>query len=79
MSQPHLKDRLTQEQLVHEGLTLNQQFIQTYFNAYELVQAFQNCDYVAFITALEMLIIIALVSYILLSTFRYLIFLTLRN
>ncbi len=52
MSQPHLKDRLTQEQLVHEGLDLNQQFTQTYLIAHDLVKAFQNRDYSAFITIL---------------------------
>ncbi|WP_318767169.1 ISL3 family transposase [Lactiplantibacillus carotarum] len=48
----HLKDRLTQEQLVHEGLDLSEQFTQTYFIAHGLVQAFQNRDYTAFITVL---------------------------
>ena len=49
----HLKDRLTQEQLVYEGLNLNEQFTQTYFTAHELVKAFQKRDYHAFITALS--------------------------
>lgn len=48
----HLKDRLTQEQLVHEGLDLNQQFTQTYLIAHDLVKAFQSRDYSAFITIL---------------------------
>lgn len=48
----HLKDRLTQEQLVVEGLGLSEQFTHTYFSAHSLVKAFQTRDYSAFITAL---------------------------
>lgn len=36
----HLKNRLNQEQLVHEGLNLNKQFVRTYFTAHELIKTF---------------------------------------
>lgn len=48
----HLKDRLTQEQIVLEGLGLSEQFTQTYFSANRLVKAFQDRDYNAFLDAL---------------------------
>lgn len=52
MSQPHLKDRMTQEQLVVTGLNLEQQFRQTYQAAHALVKAFQKRDYQSFKAAL---------------------------
>lgn len=48
----HLKDRLTQEQVVQEGLGLSEQFTQTYYSAHRLVRAFQKRDYQAFIDTL---------------------------
>lgn len=49
----HLRDRLTQEQLVWAGLSLNKKFENTYFSAHALVEAFRNRDYEAFIAALS--------------------------
>ncbi len=48
----HLKDRMTQEQLVVAGLNLDQQFRQTYQAAHALVTAFQKRDYRSFKAAL---------------------------
>lgn len=48
----HLKDRLTQEQLVLEGIGLDEQFTQTYFSVQRLIWAFHNRDYTAFLDAL---------------------------
>ena len=42
MSQPHLKNRMTQEQLVVAGLNLDQQFRQTYQAAHALVRLFKS-------------------------------------
>ncbi|PRO84058.1 ISL3 family transposase, partial [Lactiplantibacillus pentosus] len=48
----HLKDRMTQEQLVVAGLNLDQQFRQTYQAAHALVKSFQKRDYRSFEAAL---------------------------
>ncbi|AVK62550.1 ISL3 family transposase [Lactobacillus sp. CBA3605] len=48
----HLKDHLTQEQLILEGLDLNEEFANTYYSAHELVEAIRSRNYVAFIEAL---------------------------
>ncbi|PRO86845.1 ISL3 family transposase, partial [Lactiplantibacillus pentosus] len=48
----HLKDRMTQEQLVVAGLNLDQQFRQTYQAAHALVKSFQKRDYRSFESAL---------------------------
>ena len=48
----HLKNRMTQEQLVVAGLNLDQQFWQTYPAAHALVKAFQKHDYRSFKAAL---------------------------
>ena len=53
MSQPHLKDRITQEQLVVAGLNLDQQFRQTDQATHALVKAFQKRDYRSFKAALD--------------------------
>lgn len=50
---PHLRDRMTQEQLVWRGLDLNDEFRNTYLSAHQLVTAFQKRDYRAFIAALS--------------------------
>lgn len=49
----HLKDRLTQEQVVLEGLGLSEQVTQTYFAANHLVRPFHNRDYHDFLQALS--------------------------
>lgn len=48
----HLKDHLTQEQLVLEGMDLSEEFANTYYSAYALVESIRNRDYNAFINAL---------------------------
>jgi len=48
----HLKDHLTQEQVVLEGVELNQQFKNTYYSAHALTEAIQKRDYSAFTEAL---------------------------
>lgn len=50
---PHLRDRMTQEQLIWRGLDLSNEFKNTYFSAHQLVTALQNRDYIAFIAALN--------------------------
>jgi len=49
----HLKDHLTQEQLVLEGLDLSEAFANTYYSAHVLVESIRNRDYNAFINALS--------------------------
>lgn len=49
---PHLKDRLTQEQVVWEGLDLSEAFKNTYFSTHRLVESIRKRDYKAFIEAL---------------------------
>ncbi|WP_341779380.1 ISL3 family transposase [Levilactobacillus sp. HBUAS70063] len=49
---PHLKDRLTQEQVVWEGLDLSEEFQNTYFSAHGLVESIRNRNYKAFIETL---------------------------
>jgi transposase len=58
----HLKDRLTQEQLVLEGIGLDEQFTQTYFSVQRLIWAFHNRDYIAFLDALDALACVENVS-----------------
>ncbi|WP_460730478.1 transposase, partial [Nocardia heshunensis] len=48
----HLKDHLTQEQLVLDGLDLSEEFANTYYSAHALVEAIRSRDYDAFIEAL---------------------------
>ena len=48
----HLKDHLTQEQLVLEGLDLNEEFANTYYSAHALVESIRDRDFSAFIEAL---------------------------
>ncbi|KRL97059.1 transposase [Levilactobacillus hammesii DSM 16381] len=48
----HLKDHLTQEQLVLEGLDLSEEFANTYYSAHALVESIRKRDYNAFINAL---------------------------
>jgi len=48
----HLKDHLTQEQVVLEGIGLNQEFKNTYYSAHALTEAIQKRDYAAFTEAL---------------------------
>ncbi|XPL32212.1 transposase [Levilactobacillus brevis] len=44
----HLRNRLTQEQLIWSGLNLSHEFENTYFTAHKLVEAFRSRDYAAF-------------------------------
>ncbi|WP_225363747.1 ISL3 family transposase, partial [Levilactobacillus brevis] len=48
----HLRNRLTQEQLIWSGLNLSHEFENTYFTAHKLVEAFRNRDYAAFTSTL---------------------------
>lgn len=49
----HLKDHLTQEQVVLEGLDLSEEFTNTYYSAHALVEAIRSRNYQAFIEVLE--------------------------
>ncbi|WP_440971461.1 ISL3 family transposase [Pediococcus pentosaceus] len=49
----HLRNRLTQEQLIWSGLNLSHEFENTYFTAHKLVEAFRNRDYAAFTATLD--------------------------
>ena len=49
----HLRNRLTQEQLIWSGLNLSHEFENTYFTAHKLVEAFRIRDYAAFTATLD--------------------------
>lgn len=49
----HLRNRLTQEQLIWSGLNLSHEFENTYFTTHKLVEAFRNRDYAAFTATLD--------------------------